>query len=371
MRAGFNARLLSYAGTRGWNRYSVNLLCELAHLGVDLYLYSSAPLHEEHLRRLPANRYFLRVAPDMPYPLWQEYWLPHQCEADALDVFHTPYHFGLPYRATCACVMTLHDALGVGTNPLRYWRSPQVWAYHAMARRRADRFVTVSEASKTDLARTFDIRPELITVTYEAAAPIFHAHGNGTGADARRRYELEAPYVLYYGGWEARKNVPFLVRAFAGAKLGRTQLVLAGDNPRERPALEALAARAGIADRVRLLGFVEDVDLAGLCAGALCFVYPSRHEGFGLQICEAMAVGCPALVARATSLPEVLGDGGETFSLADTSELTRLLERVASDSEWRAELTRRARRRAGDFSWRAMARKTIDEAYIPAVRARS
>src|SRR3954453_16368777 len=93
LRLGFNARLLSSPTLRGWNRYAINLLAALAESAVDLFLYSSEQLHEAHLRELPSGRYQLRVAPPMRLPMWQEYWLPRQCAADALDVFHTPYHF--------------------------------------------------------------------------------------------------------------------------------------------------------------------------------------------------------------------------------------------------------------------------------------
>jgi glycosyltransferase involved in cell wall biosynthesis len=367
VRVGFNARLLSSPAIRGWNRYAVNLLAELAGLGAELVLYSGASVHETHLRSLPAGSYRLREAQRMPYPLWQEYWLPRQCAADALDVFHTPYHYGLPCRASCACVITLHDTIDAGQSPLRYWRSPQVWAYHAMARKRADRFITVSEASKADLVRSWGILPDAITVTYEAAAPVFHEPAGDRGAAVRRKHSLVGPYVLYYGGWEERKNIPFLVRAFAAADIGNANLVLAGGNAHETAALEEVAYRANAAGRVRLLGFMDDEDLPGLCAEALCFVYPSRHEGFGLQLCEAFAVGCPALAARAGSLPEVLGDGGAAFSLDDTAELTRLLERMASDPTWRAGLAARAKERSRAFSWRLTAEKTLAEAYLPAI----
>src|SRR3954452_25611184 len=76
LRVGFNARLLSSPTIRGWNRYTVSLLNELAGLGADLFLYSSAPLAETHLRSLPDGGYRLRVSPAMRLPWWQEYWLP-------------------------------------------------------------------------------------------------------------------------------------------------------------------------------------------------------------------------------------------------------------------------------------------------------
>jgi glycosyltransferase involved in cell wall biosynthesis len=108
-----------------------------------------------------------------------------------------------------------------------------------------------------------------------------------------------------------------------------------------------------------MLGWVPEDDLPALYASALCFVYPSEYEGFGLQLCEAMSLGCPVLAARAGSLPEVLGSGGETFGLETTSELETLLRVVAQNPKHRAALQRRAKDRIGEFSWTAAAQKTI------------
>jgi glycosyltransferase involved in cell wall biosynthesis len=96
---------------------------------------------------------------------------------------------------------------------------------------------------------------------------------------------------------------------------------------------------------------VDDTDLPALYAEALCFVYPSEYEGFGLQLCEAIAAGCPVLAARATCLPEVLGDGGETFGLDKSSELEELLVRIVTDAIFRQNLKNRAQERSKSYSW--------------------
>jgi glycosyltransferase involved in cell wall biosynthesis len=111
---------------------------------------------------------------------------------------------------------------------------------------------------------------------------------------------------------------------------------------------------------VRFLGFVPDDDLPALYAAALAFVYPSEYEGFGLQLVEAMALGCPVLASRATSLPEILGKGGETFTLESTDELAGLMRRVTSDPAFRDDLVLRSRLRSSAFSWQRAAKETAE-----------
>jgi glycosyltransferase involved in cell wall biosynthesis len=119
-------------------------------------------------------------------------------------------------------------------------------------------------------------------------------------------------------------------------------LVLAGGRPGEGHDLIRLAEDLDVGDCLRLVGRVEDLDLPALYAEALCFVYPSEYEGFGLQLCEAMAVGCPILAADTSSLPEVLGQGGRTFSVQDPRELAGLLQRLSRDNGFRTQLAHQA-----------------------------
>ncbi|MBD1847252.1 glycosyltransferase family 4 protein [Cyanobacteria bacterium FACHB-63] len=363
MKIGFNARLLKEPTLRGWNRYTVNLLAELAQLDVQLVLYSDQPIHPQHLERLPQSAYEIRISPRMRYLQWEQVWLPQQCSADQIDVLHCPMNFGLPAFNSCPQVLTLHDAidqvyytkqssLSQRFN-LAYWQ-PRL--YHWIAKTRATHIITVSEFSRRDLVRSLNIPATKITVIYEAADDHFH---QSASIPVQSRYSLTKPYVFYVGGLEQRKNIPFLIRAFAEANLQGVDLVLAGGQIEEQSKLQQLAASLGIADRVQFLGWVEDEDLPALYAGALCFVYASEYEGFGLQLCEAMAVGCPILAAQATCLPEVLGEGGILFSLRDTQELSNCLRYINADPEYRSLLGQRAKLRSQQFSWQQTAKQTI------------
>ena len=367
LRVGINARLLYSPSARGWNRYTANLLAGLVEHEVDLVLYADRPVHRVYLDRLPADRVAVHLGEGIRLPIWEHRWLPRRCELDRLDVLHSPYNAGLPWSTPCPRVLTLHDAIStIYDRRNAGWRETMTFGAlrsrldHWVARTRADRIITVSEHAKGDLIAALGIPSRKVTVVPEAADPLFHRPvTTDDRARARDHHRLPDRYLFYVGGWEERKNIPFLVRAFAEARPEGVALLLAGGRADQRLELEAFARDLGIDDRVRLLEWVEDDDLPALYAGALAFVYPSAYEGFGLQICEALAVGCPTLAARATSLPEVLGGGGATFALDDPAELVGLLRRVAGDPTFRDELSGRARRRSSDFSWRRTAEQTL------------
>ena len=367
IRVGINARLLFDPALRGWSRYTINLLAELPALGVELVLYSDRPIHDVYLGRLPAGSYTIRLREGLRLPAWEHLWLPRQCRADGVDLLHSPFNYGLPWSTHCPRVLTLHDAIDSiyyrRRAPLRERFSRdglRVALDHGIARARAHRIITVSEHARDDIVSYLKVPARKLAVTYEAADPHFHAPISPEArARARSRHGLPSRYVFYVGGWEGRKNVPFLVRGLAAAGLDDVALVLAGGRREQRSSLMDLANEVGLGDRLRLLDWVEEGDLPALYAGALAFAYPSAYEGFGLQLCESMAVGCPTLAARATCLPEVLGNGGPTFALGDPSELAALLRRVATDDAFRSELSARARSRSSDFSWRRTAEGTV------------
>jgi glycosyltransferase involved in cell wall biosynthesis len=336
-------------------------LSELQECGVETVLYSDRPIHPAHVARFRPGRYSIRVSAAMKYFWWEQNWLPRQSKADGIDVLHSPFHFGLPFLSHCPRVLTLHDAIDAIYYRASFWGRPghmlnalSQW----VARARASHFITVSKHSKQDLVLAHGIAPDRISVIYEAADRNFNrAVTPSQRSRIRAHYHLSNPYFFYVGGFEARKNLPFLVQAFAVAKLDNVDLVLAGG---DTGILREEVERSGAGASIRLLGHVPDEDLPALYGEALALVYPSAYEGFGLQLCEAMRVGCPVLAARATSLPEILADGGETFALDSPSELVALMRRVAQSESLRQEMAERARTRAHHFDWRRTARETLE-----------
>ncbi len=220
--------------------------------------------------------------------------------------------------------------------------------------------LAISEYTKKELlGHRPDLRPEQVTVIPLAAGPWFKPCDDAAErARMRAKYAIppDVPYVLSLATLEIRKNLDQVVGAYVAHmeqhRDSDLHLVLAGMSGWKLEKLEgALAAAGRWRDRIVLTGFVDDADLSALYSDALCFVYLSRYEGFGLPPLEAMACGTPVICADNSSLPEVVADAGLTFDADDVPGVARAIEQLVGSAERRADLSRKGLRRAALFSW--------------------
>jgi O-antigen biosynthesis alpha-1,2-mannosyltransferase len=249
-----------------------------------------------------------------------------------VDLFHAP-HYVVPFTAT-PVVVTIHDLIHLHTrhrNPLK-----PLYARTMLGRavRKSARVLTVSEAVKRDIVKTFHCAEDHVVVAPNGIDPHF-TQGDVPPSD----------YFLFAGNDKPHKNVDVLVDDFARVRAVRPdlRLMLAG------APFERFARRDG----VECIGFVDD--LAVLYRGALAVVVPSIEEGFGLPAAEAMACGAAVITSHAAALIEVTDDAA-----LHASDFGDAMLRVASDEELRRELAHRGIVRASRFTWRACAEKTRD-----------
>ncbi len=178
---------------------------------------------------------------------------------------------------------------------------------------------------------------------------------------ARAALRLGAePYFVYVGGFDYRKNVPAIIDGFAAAGISSDALlVLAGSaEDATRNALLDRAEERGVLQRTVWCGRVSDDHLVGLLGGALGFIYPSLSEGFGLQILEAMATGCPVVTSDRSALQEVAADAAILVDPTSPEQLADALVRL-SDAATRQQLRRDGLVRAAQFSWQRTASRTL------------
>jgi glycosyltransferase involved in cell wall biosynthesis len=268
-------------------------------------------------------------------------------------------HYELPLRTTgLPQVVTVHD-LSLLSHP--EWHEASKVRYFGWAMRRAvtaaTRVLCVSATTAADLAERLDVPPERVDVTplgtdLRPATP-------EQVADLRRRLRLHGPYLLGLGTVEPRKDLPTLVRAFA-ALAGELphRLVLAGLAGWGAGELEAAVAASGVADRVLVPGYVAEADKAALFTGADVFAYPSRYEGFGLPVLEAMACATPVVTTTGGSLPEVAGDAAALIDPGDDAALAAAIAKLATDPAARQDAAARGLAQAATFTWRRCAELT-------------
>ncbi|MDW8060977.1 MAG: glycosyltransferase family 1 protein [Thermomicrobium sp.] len=296
---------------------------------------------------------------------WEQRGLPGLAARIRPALVHVPY-FAAPVRIAVPLVVTVHDVI-----PLvlpEYRSSLAMRLYTALVRRtvrRATVLLTDSEWSKGDIVRVLGFPVERIRVVPLGLDARFRpADGDDRSRELAARYGLRGPVVLNLGGFDVRKNLPLLVRAFARALPELPEgsvLVIPGrahaDNPRLYPPLEPLVRTLGLERRVLLPGAVDEDEKVAWYRLASVYAYPSLYEGFGLSPLEAMACGVPVVAARCTSLPEVVGDAGLLVE-PDEQAFARALVRVLNDAELRRTLRARGLARARLFTWQRTAEET-------------
>jgi alpha-1,3-rhamnosyl/mannosyltransferase len=275
-----------------------------------------------------------------------------------LQVIHCPVPLA-PRGSPVPVVLTVHDAMQWDHPD---WFPPRTRLYGVLLRaalRRATRVLTGSAESRQRLVTALDLDPERIDVTPYGVDERFSP--GPASPDVLRDLGVPRPYLLTVGTLQPRKNLDAALSAFerladAGAE---HHLVVVGARGWADDALVARFQRSRFHSRIHLAGRVGDDSLVTLYRGADCFLFPSRGEGFGLPPLEAMACGTPVVASRASSIPEVVGDGGVLVDPDDVSEIVRALEEVVGSPSTREQLVRRGRARAQSFTWARCAELTV------------
>jgi len=172
----------------------------------------------------------------------------------------------------------------------------------------------------------------------------------------------ERQYFLFIGSVEAKKNVELLLRAF-GMALGaglNADLVIGGRAGwKSELVQEVVEELPQLKERVKFLGFVDQQNIAPLVAGARALVLPSRYEGFGMPVVEAMAAGTPVLCSNRGALPEIAGSAAQFFDADDVEKLKSLIEQLDADDGMFDKMRQDGLARAQNFSWKKCAGETF------------
>ncbi len=373
MRVAINAWFWDQPHT-GSGQYLRNLLPAMLALepGLDVTLVAPRPLAD-----LPGRVHVRVRAPRLGGhlgKLWfEQRTFPAACAG--ADLIHAPY-WAPPLRAPAPFVVTVHDIIPLVLKEYRGGALARAYtALVSAATRGAALALTDSEASRRDIVARLGLPAARVRTVYLAAGPRFTAEGDAAEEKAvRQKYNLPGEYVLYLGGFDVRKNVYTLLRAYTYVQKAvgdAAPLVLAGRElegtsarvPQLRPYIAAL----GLQESVRFIGWVDEADKPALMRMACCFVFPSLYEGFGLPPLEAMACGTPVVAMNVSSLPEVIGGAGFLIAPDDSRSMAGAILATLTQAELAQTLRAQGLAQAAQFSWERAARQTLD-AYADALR---
>jgi glycosyltransferase involved in cell wall biosynthesis len=290
-----------------------------------------------HLGRVPFNR----LVPDA-------------------ELFHSTEHLLLPLRGI-PTVLTVHDLIFElfpdYHKRLNYWYLNRAMPLYV---ERASAIIAVSEATKRDLVKFYNVDPAKVTVVYEAAATHFKPPTPAGIDHVRRTYALPERFLLHLSTIEPRKNLMRLLDAFRILRYSfpDLHLLLAGSRGWLFDDFFARIDAEGLQHVVRPLGWVPDEDLPAVIGAAALAVQPSRYEGFGLPILEHMACGQVVAASHSSSHPEVGGEAAAYFDPADAEEMAAVIGRLLADRDEYRQRQALGLAQAARFSWERAARET-------------
>ncbi|MDD4868409.1 MAG: glycosyltransferase family 1 protein [Mycobacterium sp.] len=267
------------------------------------------------------------------------------------DIVHETYFSTNPTGRGRRRVVTVYDMIHeLFVDEFR--DAKEVTAAKRAAVNRADHVICISETTRRDLVRLYDVDPARTSVVYLGYSVTDHSND---GEPPRRPHR---PTLLYVGNRRGYKNFATLLQAYANSSVLRDfDLIAFGGHGVLREEQKEID-RLSLGEKVRFESG-SDRELAARYRTASAFIYPSMYEGFGIPPLEAMSYGCPVVCSNTGSIPEVVGDAGLYFDPTSVEDLRTVLERVATTEELQTELRALGRARLNEFSWDECAAETL------------
>ena len=285
--------------------------------------------------------------------------LPGELRRLEADVTHFPQPI-VPIAAPRPVVTNIYDII-----PIRlpqFFSARQRILYRvslSLALRSSGKIICPSQATLSDLKSVFHLDDSQLCAVPAGIDGSFQPAAEEELERVRAIYQLSDPYLLYIGSNKPHKNLPALIDAYASLR-SAPKLVLAGEEDARYPEARRRVEFLGLADRVRVLGPVDEKNLPALYSGSLAFIFPSTYEGFGFPPLEAMACGVPVACSDIPCLRETAGDAALLFNPKDGASIAEAMDRIITDGKLRADLRDRGWRRAAEFTWDNTARHILD-----------
>lgn len=368
MKIGIDIRCLMEKNYSGISEYTYNLLKHIFQTDV-------------------ANQYILFYnsskqpnVPDFNFPnvSFKEYKYPNKlfnlslrflkiAEIDKMiggvDVFLIPNFLFLNLSKDCQKILIVHD-LSFEIYPEFFTFKKRLW-HHLIGPQQlceqADTIIAISENTKNDIVKIFNIAPEKIKVIYPGIADdFFEPISDETKLKVSQKYNLPSNYILYLGNLEPRKNVETLLKAFEKLENSSVHLVLAGSKAWKYQNINKLYHNSKAKNRIHFLGYVDSDDKPALYSLAQAFIYPSIYEGFGLPPLEAAACGTPVITSFNSSLVEAVGESGLLVDPNNYNELAKVIDNLLADQKLQELLSTKGKLNTQNFRWNKASNEVLN-----------
>lgn len=305
---------------------------------------------------------------------WEKFLLPKKVKQDGCDFFLSLYQC-LTIVKSIPHLMVVHDIVPkLFPEYLDNIRKDIYWKLTERAIKKAQKIIAVSKNTEKDLIAHLGISGDKISVNYIDVDEIYKKPASDEkNSRLLKKYKLKPGYILAGGGYEIRKNVESVIRAYKMLLERNRNLRFISEMPKliiygkVLPSsvtlaldVKKLVRELNLAKHIKLLGETEQKDMPELFRNASFFVYPSYYEGFGIPVLEAMNSGTPVITAKISSLPEVGLDSVLYCHPNDLEDIAGVMKSLLTKKPLRDELTRRSLERAKNFSWERFTEKILN-----------
>lgn len=376
MNIGFDAKRAAQnrTGLGNYSRFVIRILSE-QFASHSYHLYTPKPHRMPYLKEIPTlKKLSLHFPPrgiwSKMRSIWRVWGMTHDIQADGINIFHglsneLPLNIGTPQQrkakqgeGRCKYVVTIHDLIFIHTPQYYHWIDRQIYNYKfRRACQCADRVIAVSEYTKQEIMHYYHTPEEKIDVVYQGCDPVF-AQDIETSKleEVRQKYQLPACYVLYVGSIEQRKNLMLVAKAMAEIqhkernKEMPIHVVAVGRRTPYVDEIQAYLKEQGIGQMFHFYHQVPYEDLPSFYKLARSFAYPSRIEGFGIPLLEAITSGVPAIGCTGSCLEEAGGPGGIYVAPDDAKGMADAIVRTCHDEQLRQEMIKAGKAYALNFT---------------------
>jgi len=301
---------------------------------------------------------------------WNLWTLPKYLRQNPVAVYHTQYITPWFVPKKIKIVTIVHDiSFNFFPQFIKFSDLFFLKALIPISLKRSDRLVGVSQFTRDEIIKFYNINPEKVDYIYDAVGDEFLNSPAGEEvseekiAEVRKKYDLPEKFILYMGTLQPRKNIPQLIEAYAATKnkLGGIKLVICGNRQAYNfdKKIDETVAKNNLSEEVFFPGYIDEKDKRFVFAAAQAFIFPSLYEGFGIPVLEAMSQKIPVLASGIPSLKEIAQNSALYFDTTSIADFSQKLYDICVNNDLRARLIQSGMARISFFSWKNSAQKML------------